>query len=85
MKKGKNLGLLKKLGFVLQKRSPELMIGFGIAAGVSAIVFAVRATPKAMRLIEEEKKELHVDKLTPKETVRAAWKCYVPAAAMEVA
>ena len=37
------------------KHSPEILTGLGIAGSVVAIVCAVKATPKAMVLIEEKK------------------------------
>ena len=43
------------------KHSPEILTGLGIAGSVVAIVCAVKATPKAMVLIEEKKKELQKD------------------------
>ncbi len=64
----------------LSKHSPEILVGLGIASMASATVLAVRATPKALRLIEETKKAEQKDKLTPIETVKATWKCYIPAA-----
>ena len=64
----------------LSKHSPEILIGIGIAGMLTTTILAVKATPKALRLIEEKKKELDVDKLPPVETVKATWKCYVPAA-----
>lgn len=67
------------------KHSPEILIGFGIAGSVAAAVCAVKATPKALVLIEEKKKELQKEKLTPLETVQAAWPCYIPALAAEAA
>lgn len=48
-------------------------------------VLAVKATPKALLLIEEKKRELEVISLTPVETVKATWKCYIPAAVSGVA
>lgn len=63
----------------LSKHSPEILIGIGIAGMVTTTVLAVKATPKALQLIEDRKHELDVDKLTPVETVKTAWKCYVPA------
>lgn len=70
----------RNVKFSLAKHSPEILIGLGIAGMISTTVLAVKATPKALRLIEEKKEELEVDKLTPVETVKTAWKCYVPAA-----
>lgn len=64
----------------LSKRSPEILMGLGIAGMVTTTVLAVKATPKAILLIEDRKDELEVEKLTPIETVKTAWKCYIPAA-----
>ena len=64
----------------LSRHSPGILIGIGIAGMITTTVLAVKATPKAMKLIEEKKEELEVDELTPLETVQATWKCYVPAA-----
>lgn len=66
----------------MSKHSPEILTGLGIAGMVTTVVLAVKATPKAMKLIEEKKEELDLrpeDKLTVVETVKAAWKPYVPA------
>lgn len=38
------------------KRSPEILIGLGIAGMVTSTVLAVKATPKALKLIEAEKR-----------------------------
>ena len=64
----------------LSRHSPAILMGIGIAGMVTTTVVAVKATPKALRLIEEKKQELDVESLTPVETVKAAWKCYIPAA-----
>ena len=37
------------------KHSPEILTGVGIAGMVTTTVMAVRATPKAIRLLEDEK------------------------------
>lgn len=39
-----------------KKRSPEILTGIGIAGMITTTVLAVKATPKALELIEEEKK-----------------------------
>lgn len=39
------------------KHSPEILTGFGIAGMVTTTVLAVKATPKALLLIENEKRE----------------------------
>lgn len=63
----------------LSKHSPEILIGLGITGMITTTVLAVKGTPKALALIEEKKEELNVEKLTPVETVKTTWKCYVPA------
>ena len=45
----------KDLKFVLGKHSPEILTGIGIAGMITTTVLAVRATPKALELIEDEK------------------------------
>lgn len=77
--------LFKGVCTTLAKHSPEILTGLGLAGMLSAIVLAVKATPKAEELIAERKDELEVDELTPAETVKAAWKPYIPAAATCVA
>lgn len=64
----------------LSRHSPEILIGIGIAGMLTTTVLAVKATPKAMRLMEEKKEELEVEELAPIEVVKTTWKCYVPAA-----
>lgn len=65
---------------VVSKHGPEILTGIGIAGMVTTTILAVKATPKALIIIEEKKRVKHVDKLTPIETVKVAWKCYIPAA-----
>lgn len=64
-----------------RQKAPELLTAIGITAGATTTVLAVRATPEALRCIEKKKKETGHKKLTAKQTVEAAWKCYIPAAA----
>lgn len=59
------------------KHSPEILMGVGIANLLATTVIAVANTPKALRRIEEVKKEKHKDKLTVGETIKATWKCYL--------
>lgn len=79
-----NMGkVFKDVRSVMSKHSPELLTGIGIAGMITTTVLAVRATPKALELIEDKKTELQLDpadNLTPIETVKATWKCYIPAA-----
>ena len=75
--------LFKEAQTVVSKHSPELLTGIGIAGMITTTVLAVRATPKAMKLIDAKKDEMELsvdEKLTAVETVKATWKCYIPAA-----
>lgn len=73
------------------KHSPEILTGVGIAGMITTTVLAVKATPKAMELIEQAERAKHAnvhgqyhrieqEPLTKLEIVKAAWKPYVPAA-----
>ena len=64
------------------KYSPEILVGAGIVGMFTTVVLAVKATPKALILVEEKKKEEQVEELTPVETIKTTWKCYIPTAAM---
>lgn len=75
------------------EKSPELLIGFGFACMLTSTVLAVKETPKALRLIEEEKDRIneelelkaerdgteveYVDELTKREIIKVTWKCYI--------
>ena len=59
----------------ISDKSPEILIGFGLAGMLTSTVLAVKATPKALDILEREDRELSkVDK------VKLTWKCYAPAA-----
>lgn len=68
----------------LGKHSPEILTGIGVAGMITTTVLAVKATPKALELIEDKKFELGTDKLTVVETVKTTWKPYVPAVALGI-
>ena len=72
--------IAKGVRTAMKKHSPEILTGIGIAGMITTTVMAVRATPKALVLIENKKIENDTDKLTPVETIKATWKCYIPAA-----
>ena len=77
-------GLINKVLNVTKKHSPELLVSAGVVGMVASTVMAVKATPKAIKLMEEKKAELGVTYLTKKETIQAAWKPYIPATIMGV-
>lgn len=70
----------KKLLGSVKRRSPELLLGLGLFGMGTTVVMAVKATPKAMRLLEEQKQKTPDAKVPVKEVVKATWKCYIPAA-----
>lgn len=83
MNKPNMANLFKSVKMVVSQHSPEILTGIGIAGMITTTVLAVRATPKALTLIDDKKAELDLDprdNLTPMETVKATWKCYIPAA-----
>lgn len=80
-----------KIRLYLQRNSPTIVSCIGAVGVVATTIAAVKATPKALSLIENEKayinKQLEeggwqtrVDKLTTVETIKATWKCYIPTA-----
>lgn len=64
----------------IKKHSPEILTGIGIAGMITTTVMAVRATPKALILIEERKEEIGVNQLEAVDLIKTTWMCYVPAA-----
>ena len=70
----------KNMQHTLGEYSPQILTGIGVAGMITTVVLAVKATPKALELIEDRKEELDAGKLTVVDTVKAAWKPYVPAA-----
>lgn len=63
---------------LVDKHSPEILTGLGITGMVCSTVLAVKATPKALDLIEERKYELDTYELTGREIIKTCWKCYLP-------
>ena len=80
MKKGTLKMALKNMNQAIRKHSPEILTGIGIAGMITTTVMAVRATPKALILIEERKEEIGAEKLEIVDVVKTTWFCYIPAA-----
>lgn len=89
---------LRTAKVTMTKHSPEILTGIGIAGMIATTVLAVKATPKALILIQDEEikkmdKQVKAGKepneivqdLTLRETVKVAWKPYIPAAITGVA
>lgn len=70
--------IFKNVKSGLSRHSPEILTGIGLAGMITTSVLAVRATPKAIRLIEDAKEEKQ-ENLKPIEVVKVAWKPYIPA------
>ena len=71
---------------VFWKRNGSTILTCAGAVGlVTTTVMAVKATPKALRLIEEKKEELEFERdefvtLSKSEVIKTCWKCYIPSA-----
>ncbi|MCD8372116.1 MAG: DUF6353 family protein [Clostridia bacterium] len=78
MKKIQLSNFFKRCYSVLKEYSPEILTGIGISGMVGSTVMAVKATPKALTLIKEEKKSKKTDELSVKDMAKATWKCYIP-------
>ena len=71
--------IIKNAQKAVTKHSPEILTGIGIAGMITTTILAVRATPKALRLMDDAAQEKG-DRLDVKEKVKSCWKCYIPAA-----
>ena len=71
---------IKSAGIFIDKHRPEILTGVGIGGMIGTVVLAVRSTPKALVLLEEKRRAENVEKLSAAQTVKTAWKCYIPAA-----
>lgn len=76
----------------MRRHSPEIFTGLGIVGMATTTVMAVRATPKALSLMEEEQDRRlrrlkhdenvvsfpHLEPLSKKEIFVLVWRCYLP-------
>lgn len=86
--------ILKNGANKLNDHSPAILTGLGIAGFGMTVVFAVKATPKAIRIIdsrysyvtdfdpEDISTAYKIKTLGIKEVVSETWKCYIPTALM---
>lgn len=84
MKKLDLAKLVRDAKLIASKHSPEILTGIGIAGMITTVVLAVKATPKAMELIDSETHDRHYEHnddtpLTKMDVVKVAWKPYIPA------
>lgn len=78
-------GLMNAIGGFVKEHSPEILIGIGITGTVTAIVSAARSTKKAVMIVTEEERARQVEELPSKEKFKLVWRCYLPAAMIEMA
>lgn len=78
MNKSQVTGFVKDVQRTLVKHSPGILTGIGIGGMICTTVLAVKATPKAIKLVNQAENEKNAD-LTKTETVKACWKVYIPA------
>lgn len=69
---------MNKTQLFLKRHSSTILTVMGATGVVGTAVLSVKATPKAMALLEEAKQEKGED-LTTIETIKVAWKPYIPA------
>lgn len=75
--------MAKSVNRSLRKRSPEILIAVGILGMIGSTVMAVKATPKAIEVIENNTKlDENGNKQEPTniEKVKLCWKLYLPTA-----
>lgn len=76
---------LKKIGRGIEKESPTILIGLGVTGLFTTAIMAVRATPKALYLLEQEREKRKREQADPEaiskiDIVKITWKCYIPSA-----
>ena len=74
----------------VKRSSPTILTFLGAAGVVATAIMAIKATPKATRLIENRRVEKSISlgqgsestfgELTKKEIIQTTWKCYIPTA-----
>ena len=67
----------KVLNFT-KEHNPEILVGLGVTGMMTSTVLAVKATPKALDIMEDKKADMGVTYLTRKEIAQATWKLYAP-------
>jgi hypothetical protein len=73
---------IKNLLRVAERESPAILTTLGVTGFITTIIFAVKATEKAIYLIENDPRRLHGEILTTRKKIEIGWKCYIPTALM---
>lgn len=82
--------MITKATMLLSKNSPAVLTSLGVVGVLTTAVLAVKATPRALTLIDEyveleaERRELDVSeiKVEPIDIVKLCWREYIPAVSM---
>ncbi len=92
--------MFKNLGRTISKNGPSLLTGMAVAGLITTTALAVKATPKALVIIDDELYNYmgedmygehgntiaeRVRILSAKKTIKLVWKCYIPAGAVGLA
>lgn len=64
------------------QNSPRILTSVGIGSMLASVIFAVKETPKAVKRVEEVKKEHEVSRLSAVDVIKCTWKYYIPTALM---
>lgn len=81
----------RQLGRAITKNSPTILTALGAAGVVATVILAIKATPKALEVLEmedrfrEEEWKNNRDSGDPRttlETIELTWKLYIPTATM---
>lgn len=84
----------REFGRALSKNSPTILTALGVAGLLSTVVLAIKATPKAVLIVEMEEKyrlenfqdeDYNTLPIPPLDIVELTWREYVPTVAMGLA
>ena len=81
----KMVKVAKNVRKFVMSNSPTILTGLGVAGVVTTTVMGIQATPKALRIIEEQRGLNHDGEyieLSKQEIIKLTWKCYVPTTLM---
>ena len=65
----------------LKSKSPQILIGASVVGLVTSVIFAIKATPKAIDIIQKDEKKKGA-KLTPVEKIQKTAYVYIPTVSM---
>ena len=84
-KTSKFIGLVRS---GMSKHGSHILFGIGVAGAVGTVIMAVKATPKALTILDEELEERGMtcpiekipENISVKDKIKLTWKCYIPTA-----